>query len=620
MERPTFSSPRSVSPHAMIGGPELEVSSCEVAVEDKTPVTAIRRDVARSDEQIAEGKVHELGERLKAENAEIGRLKQNIADIDAEMNELERAADRETRISETIFGCISDLGVRHLVQTGQLSRNRDSGRIQRFDIFSKSEAPKLVSSFSNGDWSLHHTEGSRADEIQPNHLVRVFLVEDLSPSLMQELSSTFNLSPEAFEEHLYGAQYSAKRPVHPAKWSTASMDKQHMSMTWYRPVTWQLASSYDEIEYHDSGDDETLPKLHPSFPTWREREGEGLVTRKYTYSHRFTPNIIRRAWKFARDPAFSKTPHANTRSILAWEEKITLIKHIDMTESAPQRNVFMLLDPLPKVELTKAPERQYGIEHFEAVDNTQIPLFRPLQPRQCLRNTISMDMNHTDLKKINSSIDLPSCALEDIISWLRPSNAPMSQDPDPVLALLQVVFNDSTSLLGSLRMSLDDIRLNRNNANDHAIQQSVDHWRSFIAPMDIILPKLEENLETFMQFAYPESVPLPVRSLADHTVANIKKTLEEASRLQNDLRADISIIENRRGIASAESVTKVTELAFVFVPLSFSASIFSWLFLWIIIRWIIPHPFQRMARALNILESPGGSQGGVSETEDIHEV
>ena len=39
--------------------------------------------------------------------------------------------------------------------------------------------------------------------------------------------------------------------------------------------------------------------------------------------------------------------------------------------------------------------------------------------------------------------------------------------------------------------------------------------------------------------------------------------------------ANMSIVESKRGIAEAESVTKLAELAFFFIPLTFSASIFS---------------------------------------------
>jgi hypothetical protein len=42
----------------------------------------------------------------------------------------------------------------------------------------------------------------------------------------------------------------------------------------------------------------------------------------------------------------------------------------------------------------------------------------------------------------------------------------------------------------------------------------------------------------------------------------------------DSLRAEMQIVDSRRSIAEAESISKLTELAFVFVPLSFVASLF----------------------------------------------
>ena len=50
---------------------------------------------------------------------------------------------------------------------------------------------------------------------------------------------------------------------------------------------------------------------------------------------------------------------------------------------------------------------------------------------------------------------------------------------------------------------------------------------------------------------------------------------QRTTRSHKSLMANMSIVESKRGIAEAESVTKLTELAFFFIPLTFSASIFS---------------------------------------------
>jgi Mg2+ and Co2+ transporter CorA len=122
---------------------------------------------------------------------------------------------------------------------------------------------------------------------------------------------------------------------------------------------------------------------------------------------------------------------------------------------------------------------------------------------------------------------------------------------------------------------LDEIRLEGETATEQAIQESLDHWRKFIALVEINLPRLEEDLERFARFAYPEKIPRPVRAIVDEVTIHIDNAIDQAATLESTLQADMSVIESRPGIAEAASVTKITELAFIFTPLTFSASLFS---------------------------------------------
>lgn len=54
----------------------------------------------------------------------------------------------------------------------------------------------------------------------------------------------------------------------------------------------------------------------------------------------------------------------------------------------------------------------------------------------------------------------------------------------------------------------------------------------------------------------------------------IEETIRQTEKVYASLRTEISIIESKRGIAEAESVSKLTELAFIFIPISFAASVF----------------------------------------------
>lgn len=63
--------------------------------------------------------------------------------------------------------------------------------------------------------------------------------------------------------------------------------------------------------------------------------------------------------------------------------------------------------------------------------------------------------------------------------------------------------------------------------------------------------------------------------MLEDSVSQMNSVRQRTTRSHKSIMANMSIVESKRGIAEAESVTKLTELAFFFIPLTFSASIFS---------------------------------------------
>lgn len=101
------------------------------------------------------------------------------------------------------------------------------------------------------------------------------------------------------------------------------------------------------------------------------------------------------------------------------------------------------------------------------------------------------------------------------------------------------------------------------------------------------LPRLEESIYGLVEFlsshedeetyqqnktAVCEQATESLQSSLSHRFSALRK---QADKTNNSLVANLSIHESRGGIAEAEGVTKLTELAFLFLPLTFSASIFS---------------------------------------------
>lgn len=89
-------------------------------------------------------------------------------------------------------------------------------------------------------------------------------------------------------------------------------------------------------------------------------------------------------------------------------------------------------------------------------------------------------------------------------------------------------------------------------------------------------------MEDFQAFALPiarlstvaKETHEYVQYLAEDVKQEEKEVLKKVSYISNGIRAGISLLESKRSI-EAESVTRLTELAFIFIPLTFVSSIFN---------------------------------------------
>ena len=137
----------------------------------------------------------------------------------------------------------------------------------------------------------------------PNIDTRLLVVEDLSPSLIDLLGSTFNIVPEFFEEHLHRSGYhSGKENEHPPQtWSTNSMRKSYVSLKWYRPVT-RWAQEPNSLEQRRVLLDRERGLLEGSYDvvhTAGNREGSVSIVK---YAIETLTNIFRPEWAMSTDP------------------------------------------------------------------------------------------------------------------------------------------------------------------------------------------------------------------------------------------------------------------------------------------------------------------------------
>jgi len=222
----------------------------------------------------------------------------------------------------------------------------------------------------------------------------------------------------------------------------------------------------------------------------------------------------------------------------------------------------------------------------------------------------------------NSDITLPSqrstrqSLQESLPRDIPTPHAPQSADsisqdplePDILVAVLlfQIIERDSYVLLAMITHSLQDIH--NEMLLKETIEQRLEDWQElFVVYREQILStracisNLVNNLETlsartehtdpcaqnFTRHAGHRS-----QIIYDRTISNAAKKfprlygqllclLEQADSVyleiqetSTTLMSTMSIIESGRAIEEAEGVSKLTELAFFFIPLGFSASIF----------------------------------------------
>ena len=211
----------------------------------------------------------------------------------------------------------------HLQNIRYPSRRRDA-KINCYD-FSKG---LIISNWHagfrlmlDGFFADDDTPISRLLEEQPQSDVdlRLIVAEDLSSDLIEQLGSLLDIGPEPFEEHLLnsGWRNGAKIDQGADSWITQGMNKDYLTVKWYRPVNRQFPESK---RYWERA---TLLDPYPRRQgfSWLEIVTENFGQKRYVEHYcRHLSNIFRNEWDV----------HANIigsidwRKTVAWEERATL--------------------------------------------------------------------------------------------------------------------------------------------------------------------------------------------------------------------------------------------------------------------------------------------------------
>jgi hypothetical protein len=143
---------------------------------------------------------------------------------------------------------------------------------------------------------------------------------------------------------------------------------------------------------------------------------------------------------------------------------------------------------------------------------------------------------------------------------------------DPLIALLRFAYIDTVDYLDNLGWTLDEI--SRDSLDEFIMTRRLSAWRKLLNELEIEIPALGHSLGSFIDpdhAAHDEARLM----LDDLDLNRIPEFLNRVGTVHAALRSEMALLDSSRSIKEACAMARLTELAFVFIPLTFASSLFS---------------------------------------------
>ncbi|KAK0735345.1 cora-like Mg2+ transporter protein-domain-containing protein [Apiosordaria backusii] len=153
-----------------------------------------------------------------------------------------------------------------------------------------------------------------------------------------------------------------------------------------------------------------------------------------------------------------------------------------------------------------------------------------------------------------------------------------------IQTMMSLVLDDMPAVLFELGRGLDEVELCL--GEDQELRSSVPQWRDYLGRWRNTLANLRISVRYMMERFEQHSMqrqqqPDTHDESAQMILWRIKQVNAELEAIRGRietafqaLMSTLSILESQRAIAQAESISKLTQLAFFFIPLSFIAAVF----------------------------------------------
>ncbi|KAL8991596.1 MAG: hypothetical protein Q9169_007820 [Polycauliona sp. 2 TL-2023] len=153
----------------------------------------------------------------------------------------------------------------------------------------------------------------------------------------------------------------------------------------------------------------------------------------------------------------------------------------------------------------------------------------------------------------------------------------------PFESLLTIIVHDTLKVLQFINLTLSQV--DSEMLDDVLVQVQIDGWRAMLHRFEHELRDMESSLPEFARSILTINMndsrsqagkgSKVIRELLGRLRKQVTQAQVRTESTHRSLMTTMSLIESKRGISEAESVTKLTELAFFFIPLTFAASLFS---------------------------------------------
>ncbi|KAJ9296461.1 hypothetical protein DTO271G3_5159 [Paecilomyces variotii] len=157
----------------------------------------------------------------------------------------------------------------------------------------------------------------------------------------------------------------------------------------------------------------------------------------------------------------------------------------------------------------------------------------------------------------------------------RHGHSSNSTPNDPLEILNALICRDSLNLFRVINGTLD--RIQSSLSDSHLTETQLCHWHEFIKRCEANTPTLRATLSSLSRRHQDITVEPPPRSTIRLFKEALEATAATSARLQEvsaSLVSNINLLETRHNIAKKKSISRLSELAFFFLPIIVSASIF----------------------------------------------